>query len=154
MRKLIVYGTKYGSTMKFGELLKEKLGDCDIINIKDKKNIDLNKYDTVIFGTNVIMGMFNSGIKKYINRNKALLKNKNLYGYIVSCGGEQKHIDNLSNMLSNGKVFEVGGVLDPSLAKGFFKRIIRTVIKDYETKGNPLPELKVNRIDEFLEILR
>ena len=64
----LIYKSKYGSTKKYANWLKEKL-KCDIYEGNKVKIKELLKYDTIIYGGGIYMGKLNGFdlIKKNIN---------------------------------------------------------------------------------------
>lgn len=49
MNAIVVYRSKYGSTKTYAEWIKEALG-CEMLEYKEAKIEDLEKYDTIIYG--------------------------------------------------------------------------------------------------------
>lgn len=112
----VVYKSKYGSTKKYVNWVKEKL-KCDVyesnrINIKQ-----LLQYDTIIYGSGIYMGKLNGFnlIKKNINK----LSKKKLIVFAVGCSLEnEKNLNKIKKInLGNGldkniKLFYFRGGLD------------------------------------------
>ncbi|EGJ99188.1 flavodoxin [Dysgonomonas gadei] len=46
----IIYATSRGKTAKVAELIKEKVGNADIFNIKESGNVDIKPYDVLFLG--------------------------------------------------------------------------------------------------------
>lgn len=96
MRSLIVYGSKKGSTEYCANKLRSYInGNVDVVNINIIKDIDLNKYDTVIIGSSVYAGMFVKGIKEFIENNKVKLKDKNI-GLFMCCMSNDEIVEKRS----------------------------------------------------------
>ncbi len=90
MNTLIVYGSKYGTTKKCAEMLKKELeGDVHIVNIREKDDIDIGKYETVIIGSPVYLGEIDKGIKKFCYQNIKGLQNKKI-GLFICCMNPQE----------------------------------------------------------------
>ena len=70
MKTVIVYASSHGTTAKVANLIREKLDSTSIqiLNLKDKPNIDLSNYETVIIGGSVHAGSIKSEVKKFINK--------------------------------------------------------------------------------------
>ena len=49
MKTLVIYKTKYGSTKTYAGWIGEALS-CDVVDAKDVKVSDMEKYDTIIYG--------------------------------------------------------------------------------------------------------
>ena len=70
MKSIIIYSTKYGSTEKASELLKENMkGEVDLVNIMKETVPDIKGYDNVIFGGSVYIGKIQKKLTNYINEN-------------------------------------------------------------------------------------
>lgn len=50
-KKAIIYATGRGKTAKVAELIKEKVGNADIFNVKESGNVDIKTYDVLLLGT-------------------------------------------------------------------------------------------------------
>lgn len=57
MKTLIVYASKTGTTERCAGILGPNLKDVTIINLTVAQNEDINKYDLIIIGTPIRMGM-------------------------------------------------------------------------------------------------
>ena len=99
MKTLIVYASKTGSTEKCAGIIGQNLKDATIINLSARQNEDVNKYDKIIIGTPIRMGMIHKKVKEFINKNVEILKNKKV-AYFICCG----FAENLSNILN--KIFQ------------------------------------------------
>jgi len=70
-------------------LLKEKFkAEADIINLKEIKNPDISKYDTVILGASIYMGKIQKRMRKFIEENMNELLKKNIALFIMA--GQKK----------------------------------------------------------------
>ncbi len=78
MKTVVVYKTKYGSTMTYAQWIKDEL-DCDIKNAKETKIEDLLEYDTIIYGGGLYAEVIN-GVS-LIAKNIDKLKGKKLVVY-------------------------------------------------------------------------
>lgn len=78
MKILIAYASKYGTTEKCVNLLKEKLsGDIDVVNLKNENPIP-GDYDIVIIGGPVYIGKLNKTVESYCINNLPALVDKKL----------------------------------------------------------------------------
>ena len=85
MKTLIVYASKTGTTEKCAGIIGQNLKDAPIINLSARQNEDINKYDKIIIGTPIRMGMIHKKVKEFINKNAEILKNKKV-AYFICCG--------------------------------------------------------------------
>ncbi len=85
MSTLIAYTTRYGSTEKCAQKIAEGLnGEVEMVNLKEKKNIELSPYNTVIIGGPIYMGKIQKEVAAFCSGNIDLLKNKKL-GLFICC---------------------------------------------------------------------
>ena len=49
MKTLVIYKSKYGSTKQYAEWIAEEL-DCEAVDAKSVKPLDLEKYDNIVYG--------------------------------------------------------------------------------------------------------
>ena len=76
MRILIVYASKTGTTERCAGIIGQNLKDVTIINLIAAQNEDIDKYDLIIIGSPIRMGMIDKRVKDFISKNFELLKNK------------------------------------------------------------------------------
>ncbi len=69
MQTLIVYASKTGTTEKCARILGQNLKDTTIINLTATQNEDINKYDLIIIGSPIRMGMIHKKVKEFISKN-------------------------------------------------------------------------------------
>lgn len=62
MKTIVIYQSKSGFTEKYGNMIAEELG-CEAIALKKVTSIDLEEYDTIIYGGGLRAGII-SGLKK------------------------------------------------------------------------------------------
>lgn len=77
---VVMYQSKYGSTKKYAEWLREELS-CDIIETKKASIEQIGKYDAVILGG----GIYASGIAgiSFLKKHYEILKDKKLIVFAV-----------------------------------------------------------------------
>jgi len=135
MSVLIIYATKYGCSEKCAKLVSKKIiGDVELINISKSQVIDLSKYDKIIIGGPIYMGMMNKNIVKFCNENIDILKAKKLGFFICSMFAGDKAQDemkrsfpiDLQNIAISMKLF--GG--DMNIYKmNFLDKLIAKMVK-------------------------
>lgn len=139
MKTLIIYASKTTTTKKCANLLKEKLNDVDISNIKSL-NIDINNYDLIIIGSPIRMGLIDKNIKKFLINNLDILKSKKA-AYFICCGFKENYLKYFEQnfpqeLLDRALIYDTfGGELDLEKQKGFDKFIVKMV-----SKNNPQKE--------------
>lgn len=139
MKTLIIYASKTETTKKCANLLKEKLNDVDISNIKSL-SIDINNYDLIIIGSPIRMGLIDKNIKKFLINNLDILKSKKA-AYFICCGFKENYLKYFEQnfpqeLLYMALIYDTfGGELDLEKQKGFDKFIVKMV-----SKNNPQKE--------------
>ena len=79
-KAVIVFKGKYGSTAQYAEWLGQLL-QIPVYGHEEISNARLNEYDLVIAGGSVYVGKIQ--IAKWINERKNILRNKNLFLFVV-----------------------------------------------------------------------
>lgn len=135
MRTLIVYASKTGTTERCAGILGQNLKDVTIINLTATQNEDINKYDLIIIGSPIRMGMIDKKVKDFISKNSKLLKNKKV-AYFICCGfsenWKQYYEQNFpKELLDNAITYEsFGGEMNLEKQKGFDRFIVKMVSKN------------------------
>lgn len=109
MKILVAYATKYGCTEKCAHILSEKLnGEVDLYNLKDKKSIDLSKYEKVIVGGSIYLGKIQKEVTEFCEANfNRLLEKKT--GLFICCMREAEFaktqlLDSFANELTDAAI--------------------------------------------------
>lgn len=148
-KSIVIYKTKNGSTKKYAKFIKEEL-DSDIINLENSKKVNLNNYDTIIFGgwvfASKIMGLnkFKSLIKN--------IKNKNIVVFFVGMANENDK-ENFNNIIKENfnkeefKLFGLKGALKINKFGFLIKFFLNIARKDLEDKIKN--NKKLTKEDEF-----
>lgn len=157
MKTLIVYASKTGTTERCAGILGQNLKDVTIINLTATQNEDINKYDLIIIGSPIRMGMIDKRIKDFISKNSNLLKNKKV-AYFICCGfsenWKQYYEQNFpKELLDNAITYDTfGGEMNLEKQKGFDKFIVKMVSKNMPQDK----EVKIlnENINRFIEKIR
>lgn len=155
MKSLILFGSKYGTTETCANKLKGYMnGEVEVLNINKASNVLLDDYDKVIIGSPVYAGMFNKGIKAFIENNKSELMNKKL-GLFMCCMSDGKKITEQfeanvpKELLEKAKIMEsLGGEFKFSKMNFFEKKIIKMISKKDKSLGEINGKTDISRIDE------
>ena len=87
MKILIAYTTKYGAAEACAkELVEELNGQCELVNLKAKKELDITIYDKVILGGSIYAGSSQQELKDFALEKFDDLCTKPL-GLFLSCMG-------------------------------------------------------------------
>ena len=154
MNNLIVYFSKHGAVKRAVEIIESKV-KTDVINIIEKKELDIQKYDNIIISSSIYVGAVSKEIKYFIKSNYNILKEKNIYFLIIS--GQKDQIENiLSQNFSeeHKKLFKeiVYGGYEFNLENmNFFERII---IKKMAKVKESVSYLEIKNLEKLAEKLK
>lgn len=152
MKTIIFYATKHGFAKKCALKLSEKLqGEVEIINLKENKKVELEKYDKVIIGSSIYMGQIIKEAREFCKENMEQLSHKKI-GLFVCCMSEQDKVNAYFEQFFP-KEFENNVFVKSNFGGGFtFKAMNffeRFIIKAITKQSTDLSNLKENNIDEF-----
>ena len=94
MRKIIIYGSKYGTSKEYAIYLGLKT-NITVVNYKDLKNI--NKYDTIIYVGSIYAGNI-LGLRKTFKKLNNI-NNKNIY--IITVGMSETNNRNIDERIKS-----------------------------------------------------
>jgi menaquinone-dependent protoporphyrinogen oxidase len=94
LKVLILYGSKHGCTAKCAYLLRDKLGNADVMDVSQSTSVALDDYDAVVVGTPVYVGQINKAVSRFCNANLTALQEKRI-GLFVCCGLPEKAMEQL-----------------------------------------------------------
>lgn len=157
MKTLIVYASKTGTTERCAGILGQNLKDVTTINLTVAQNEDINKYDLIIIGTPIRMGMIHKKVKEFINKNTEILKSKKV-AYFICCGFAESYKQyfeqNISKeLLEKAIIYDTfGGKMILEKQKGFDKFIVKMVSKNM-VQDKEIKILNEN-IDRFIEKIK
>lgn len=153
MKTLIVYASKTGTTEKCAGTVAQNLKDVTIINLASQ-NEDISKYDLIIVGTPIRMGMIHKKVKRFISKNVEVLKTKKV-AYFICCGFSENYKQYFEQnipkvLLDKAIIYDTfGGEMDITKQKGFDKFITKMVSKNMDESK----EIKIlnNNINNFID---
>lgn len=156
MKTLIIYASKTGTTEECAKKIHSQLKNSKIINIAKQKE-DINKYDLIVVGSPIRMGMIDKKIKSFLNSNIEILKSKKA-AYFICCGFNENwknyYEQNIpKDLLDSAIIYDTfGGIMDMQKQKGFDKFITKIVSKNMD-KNKEIKILYEN-IDRFIKVLK
>lgn len=152
MKRLIIYGSHYGTTKSYAERLSEKTG-IEAINYKDIS--DISDYEEIIH----LGGLYAGGVKGLKNTIKALSQDANLI--IVTVGladvTNKENTDHIKNaigqqvpqtVLDRSNIFHLRGGIDYERLNFAHKTMMSLVYK--KAKNTP-EEQKTAEVREMIE---
>jgi menaquinone-dependent protoporphyrinogen oxidase len=114
MKTLIVYASKHGCTETCAEKLKSGLpGGADLIHLKQKLDMNLESYDTVLIGGSIHAGKIQSSVKKFCADYESALLQKKI-GLFLCCMEEGE------TAKTQFEAAFPAGLKDHAAAKGLF----------------------------------
>lgn len=155
MKTLIIYASKTGTTEKCSKEIQKRLKDATIIDIYTNHE-DIDKYDLIVIGSPIRIGMIDKKIKSFLIKNIENLKSKKV-AYFICCGFNENwksyYEQNVpKDLLENAITYDnFGGEIDIQKQKGFDKLIIKMVSKSIG-ENKKIGILNEN-IDRFVEKL-
>lgn len=155
MQILIAYAGKTGTTEKCAGVLGQRLKNVTIINLVTQ-DVDISKYDLIIIGSSIRIGMLHSSVKKFISKNIDSLKTKKV-AYYICCGFNNNYKEyfekNIAKeLLDSAIIYDTfGGEMDISKQKGFEKFVVNMVSKTEE--GKKSAKILTDNIDKFIEVI-
>ena len=155
MQILIVYAGKTGTTEKCAGILGQKLKNVTTINLV-AQDVDVSKYDLIIIGSSVRIGMLHNKVKRFISDNTDILKTKKV-AYYICCGFYNNYKEyfekNISKeLLDSAIIYDTfGEEMDISKQKGFDKFVVSLVSKTEEGKKGS--KIITENIDDFIETI-
>ena len=155
MKNLIIYASKTGTTEKCAKEINRQLKDSKMVNILNQ-NEDINRYDLIIVGTPIRMGMIDKKIGKFLINNIETLKSKKV-AYFICCGFNENwksyYEQNIpKDLLDTAIIYDTfGGEMDIQKQKGFDKLVIKMVSK--KIYKNEKIEILNENIERFIKLL-
>ena len=143
MKSVVIYKSKYGSTMQYAKWIADELG-CECFDAKDVKAEDLKNYDAIVYGGGLYAEIIN-GVH-LITKNFELLKDKKVAIFTtgitpLDC---REYYDNevLEKNFKNGipenvKVFNYLGKMILSELTLVHRTALKTLKKIMSSKENP-----------------
>lgn len=99
MKSLIVYYSEYkNNTEKIARIFAEKT-DCELINIRDVSDIDIENYNLIGFGSGVYRESLSPKVFRLVD--KLNLKNKNVFVFSTSGVGMKFYNNSLIKLLES-----------------------------------------------------
>ncbi|MHA2298474.1 MAG: flavodoxin domain-containing protein [Candidatus Hodarchaeales archaeon] len=97
-KTILAYVTRWGATTETAKfiagVLKDEFNiDVDLVDIKDKKNknLDIRPYDNVILGVSVAKFRWAKEGKKFLKNNRVILAGKKLFVFVSSGGAGEAY---------------------------------------------------------------
>ena len=129
-RTLVLYATRKGSTANtakiIGKVLNEKFShDTDVYNIKDKRKININEYNNIVFGSSIVMGKWKGKLKRYLKKQD--LSGKKTAVFVSAAGVLSKYPDDKEK----GVRVAVQSYIDPVLNEIGVKPLAKSAFGGY-----------------------
>lgn len=148
MKILIAYTTKYGAAEICAKLLAEELkGECDLINLKHTKDVDLSKYDKVILGGSIYAGNSQAELRAFGLEKCDELRKKPLGVYLSCMGFDADSVETYfwgafpGELLDHATAIKAFGGIFDFKKMNFFERTIIKMIGRKEAAKNKVDNL-------------
>ncbi len=159
MKIAIVYHSKTGTVKKCAKILKDEIGEVDLIDLEECQcSEELCEYDFIILGGAFYYGSISRKIKKYIKKNIKHLKTRE-YAIFACCVVTDKYRELLckdlgEQVVKNAIMVECFGYeIKPEKAKGFTKFVLNIVKKAFYKESKSLNNLDEDKIKRFANII-
>ncbi len=96
MAKAVIFATSFLTKKKYTPIAKyiSRNANTDIFDLKDLMRLNLDAYDTIIFGSADNAGKADKLVAEFVQNNKDVLSKKKLYLYVVTkADGEKDQAD-------------------------------------------------------------
>jgi menaquinone-dependent protoporphyrinogen oxidase len=153
---LIAYATKHGCAEECAKILSGKMNtETDLLDLKEKKNIDIGAYDKIIVGGSIYAGRIMKESRDFCTKNESVLKGKKLGLFI--CGtsegdtAKQQVESSFPQELLNAALAKesFGGKIQLSKMNFMEKKIIKVVAKVESDMSN----VSESVMDRFAQII-
>ena len=157
MKTVVIYKSRTGHTKQYAEMISKSL-DCEAISIENIKTIDLDTYDSIIFGGCVRaskIGGINTFLKS-INKSKA----QKIFIYAVGANpisdkNTQDLVEkNLDNKNLSYPLYYLQGGFDPEKLNFALRKMLKGVAKSINKKKSKDPESISKEDNDFLEFFQ
>ena len=168
MKILIAYTTRYGAAEACAKKLAEELnGECDLVNLKEAKNVEISKYDKVILGGSIYAGNSQAELRAFGLEKCDELCKKPLGLYLSCMGFDAASVESYFWATFPGELLDhacaiksFGGVFDFKKMNFFERTIIKMMGRNESAKkgvknllnGNEkINTISLSRINKFAE---
>jgi menaquinone-dependent protoporphyrinogen oxidase len=158
MKKLIVYGTKTGTTENCAMKIKADLGDRDVemLNLNAGHRPDVSDYEIVIIGTPIYMGRINGKVKSFLLKNHDVLMQKDIHFFVCGLARGDEGVELFRKQIPEDlfnhavQVRQLGSEIHPERLNPLYRTIIKKIV---ESEKPPIGLLNAE-IDEFAKGIR
>ena len=151
MKTVVIYNSQTGFTKRYAQWIAEKT-EARCVEFKEAKKIDLNEFDTIVFGGWAMAGSITK--VKWFNKKTQNLQGKKLIAFCVGASPiENPDIDEFIKKTStqeefkNTKVFYCPGGLDYEKMSGASRTMMKMFVKMLDSKKdkteNDLMQIKM-----------
>ena len=168
MKIIIAYSSKSGTVKECAEDLATKLAPNDVtLADLEAESLDVTAFDIAVIGGYVRMGKISKKMAKFVDDNKALLK-ETMHAFFICCGlpesTEYYFEKAIPRELLNSSIANVcfGGDLRVNRQKGFDKFMAKMILREIKTNNiaedmndeMPIPAVLPENISRFADEIR
>lgn len=155
-KTLIIYATKYGTTHTCATMLQKLLNEgADLQNLKQKRTVNLDDYETVILGGAVYAGRASTKLRKFCSANEQVLLTKKLGLFLCMMEEGEGAIKQLKQCYSQA-LREKAVVMDYFGGEFLFSKmgwVARKMIKMMSKGDEDVHHIREDAIKAFAEVL-
>lgn len=155
MDTLLVYASKYGCTEKCAKLVAERLnGNVDMVNLKEKKEIDLSKYNKVIIGGSIYIGKIQKEVTEFCSKYLNTLKEKPIGLFI--CGLQKDAIETEINQNFPPELLEIAEAKEYFGGEFIFEKMNfmeKMIVKKVAKTNSDISEIQEDNINKFANVM-
>lgn len=157
MKTIVIYKSRTGHTKQYAEMIAQTL-ECEAISLADIKNINIDSYDSIIFGGSVRaskIGGLNSFVK-HVDKSKA----QKIFIYAVGANpisdkNTKELIDkNLIDKNLDYTFYYLQGGFDPDKLNFALRKMLNGVAKSINKKKLKDPSSLSQEDNDFLEFFQ
>jgi len=153
MKTALVYSTHFGYTREAASTLKEALkGPVAVISFDSLNPPKIEKYDTVILGSSIRMGVIDPDFRSWLDKHRLELAEKRI-AIFLACGFPEEFDSYIQNNFpaeiidSAISTVSIGGKLDGEM-KWFDRQLVKLMKKQIaKTNGAPIVPMLSNLDD-------
>lgn len=155
MKTLLVYASKYGCTEKCAKLVAERLnGNVDMVNLKEKKEIDLSKYNKVIIGGSIYIGKIQKEVTEFCSKYLNTLREKPIGLFI--CGLQKDAIETEINQNFPPELLEIAETKEYFGGEFIFEKMNfmeKMIVKKVAKTNSDISEIQEDNINKFANVM-
>ena len=131
---LVAFGSKYGATAEIAKKIREILSNSGaaVKVLSADKIVDVEKYDVVVVGSGVYMGMWRKEAQKFLQKNLESLAQKKVWVFVSGLTGDGDPVEEMQGKLYPEKLQPVFEAIKPVETTAFHGNVNFTKLSGFE----------------------